>query len=196
MRRHDAAVGKVLDQIEALAETKDRVALGEIVEALGSRSYGPFVLIPALIDISPIGSIPTLPTVLASAIILFAVQMLLGRTHMWLPGFLSRRSISAERIGKSMPSLRKMAKFLDRWFHGRIPAMTRGIWLRLSALCVIGLALTVPPLELLPLATTAPMAAIGAFGLALLVGDGLLMILAYLAASAAVAIGFSLVGKN
>jgi len=51
------------------------------------------------------------------------------------------------------------------------------------------LALAVPPLELLPLATTAPMAAIAAFGLALMVGDGLVMIVAILLAVVAVGVG-------
>ena len=129
MTQHDAAVSKVLDMMEPLADTQKRVASGEIVEALGSRSYGPFLLVPALIDISPVGSVPTLPTVLAATIVLFAMQILLGRKHMWLPGFVSRRSVSAERIEKAMPSLRKMAKFLDRWFHGRIAATTQSIWL-------------------------------------------------------------------
>ena len=54
------------------------------------------------------------------------------------------------------------------------------------------LALTVPPLELLPFASSAPMAAIAMFGLALLVHDGALMIAAWLLAGMAVAFGFGL----
>lgn len=60
-----------------------------------------------------------------------------------------------------------------------------------AGLCIL-LALTVPPLELLPFATTAPMAAIAAFGLALLVRDGLLMVIATLLAGAAVVLGAGL----
>jgi len=64
--------------------------------------------------------------------------------------------------------------------------------IRLSAVACILLALTVPPLELLPFASSAPMAAIAMFGLALLVHDGALMIAAWLLAGMAVAFGFGL----
>ena len=50
--------------------------------------------------------------------------------------------------------------------------------MRIAGAVVIALAATVPPLELLPFASSAPMLAIAAFGLALLVRDGLLMLIA------------------
>ena len=59
--------------------------------------------------------------------------------------------------------------------------MTRFVrqpWPRIAAVMVMALCLTVPPLELVPFGSTAPMLAIAAFGLALLVRDGLLMIAA------------------
>ena len=161
-----------------------------------SRSYGPFLLIPALIDISPVGGIPGLPTALGLIIIIVAAQMLFGRKHLWLPGFIERRSISAEKACRSTKKLRGLAKWLDRWFHGRLPYFTKGPFVRGAAIFCILLALTVPPLELLPFATTAPMAAIAAFGLALLVRDGLLMIIATALALAAVGIGIGLFGSK
>jgi hypothetical protein len=57
---------------------------------------------------------------------------------------------------------------------------------------VILLACAVPPLELLPLATTAPMLAIAAFGLAITVRDGALMIAAMVLAATAIAVGAGL----
>lgn len=190
------SVGDVLDKIEELANKEGQVCLGHLVEALGSRSYGPFLLVPALIDISPVGSIPGLPTVLGLVIIIVAAQMLFGRRHLWLPGFLARRSISAAKAFKSTARLRRMAGWLDRTFHGRLPTLTKGPFVRVAAgLCIL-LALTVPPLEILPFATTAPMAAIAAFGLALLVRDGLLMIIATVLAVAAAGLGIDLFGSE
>jgi hypothetical protein len=187
------SVGDILDRLEQIARDEGAVSLGKVVEALGSRSHGPFLLIPALIDISPVGGIPGLPTLLGAIIILVAAQMLLGRKHLWLPGFLKRRALSQEKTCKTTAKLRGLARFLDRWFHGRLPRLTRGPFVRMAAgLCIL-LALTVPPLELLPFATTAPMAAIAAFGLALLVRDGLLMIIATILAAGAVALGLGLI---
>jgi hypothetical protein len=190
------SVGDILDRLEQLAKDEDEVSLGAVVEALGNRGHGPFLMIPALIDISPVGGIPGLPTVLGAIIVLTAAQMLFGRKHLWLPGFLANRSLSPEKTCKATARLRRLARFLDRWFHGRLPKLTEGSFVRLAAgLCIL-LALTVPPLELLPFATTAPMAAIAAFGLALLVRDGLLMVIAMILAAAAIGLGIGLLGGS
>lgn len=186
------SVEEVLDRVERFAGEHDRVELGRIVEALGHRTYGPFLLIPALIDISPVGSIPGLPTALAAIIVVVAAQMLIGRKHLWLPGLVARRSLSPEKARQVSRKLRGIARFLDKWFHGRLPRLTQGPFVRVAAALCLVLALSVPPLELLPLATTAPMAAIAAFGLALLVRDGLLMVIAAILSGGALALGLSL----
>lgn len=49
---------------------------------------------------------------------------------------------------------------------------------RIAAVFVFLLCLTVPPLEFVPFASSAPMLAIAALGLAILVRDGLLMLVA------------------
>ena len=64
-----------------------------------------------------------------------------------------------------------MARWLDRWFHGRLKPLTRGLFL-----------------EIVPFASTAPMGAIALFGLALLVHDGALMIAASATAVGALAL--------
>ena len=181
------SVGDILDRLDELANEKDEVSLGQTIEAFGNRSYAPFLVILPLIDISPVGSIPGLPTLLALVIVLTAGQLLFGRTHMWLPGFLANRSLKSEKVAKAVKNLRPVAKRMDKWFHGRLPALTQGPMVRVAAAAIIMLTLSVPPLELLPMATTAPMAAIAAFGMALLVKDGLLMIVAFVAAAGAIA---------
>ncbi len=186
------SVSDILDAIERLADEHAQVAVGDVIEALGSRGFGPFLVVMPLIDISPIGSIPGLPTAMAVVIALVAVQMAIGRRHLWLPGFVRRRSIKAATAQKAVAKTRGVARFMDRWFHGRLPSLTSGVFVRLAAIGVILLACAVPPLELLPLATTAPMLAIAAFGLAITVRDGALMIAATVLAMAAVGIGVGL----
>ncbi|HTH29629.1 MAG TPA: exopolysaccharide biosynthesis protein [Sphingobium sp.] len=182
----------LLDEMRALAEQQERVAIGDVVEALGARSFAPFLVLVPLIDISPIGGIPGLPTAMAATVILVAAQILFGRTHLWLPGFAERRSVSAPKLCNATNKARPMAERLDRWFHGRLPRLTRGAWVKGAAAAVILLACAAPPLELLPFATTAPMLAILFFGIALLIRDGLLMILACLATAGVVVLGISL----
>lgn len=190
------SVRDILDRLDELANEKDEVSLGQTIEAFGNRSYAPFLVILPLIDISPVGSIPGLPTLLALVIVLTAGQLLFGRKHMWLPGFLANRSLKSEKVAKAVKKLRPVAKRMDKWFHGRLPALTQGPMVRVAAAAIIVLTLAVPPLELLPMATTAPMAAIAAFGMALLVKDGLLMIVAFVAAAGAIAAAVGLWGSR
>lgn len=195
MAEEPDSVGDILDAVETLARDQDRVAVGDLIEALGSRGFGPLLVVMPLIDISPIGGIPGLPTAMALVIVLVAAQIVLGRQHLWLPGFVRRRSVKASTACKAVAKTRGVARFTDRWFHGRLPALTRGAVVRVGALGVIALCCTVPPLELLPFATTAPMLAIAAYGLALTVRDGALMIAAIVLAVVAIGIGIGLAGR-
>ncbi len=181
------SVGDILGRLNELADEKDEVSLGQTIEAFGNRSYAPFLVILPLMEVSPIGSIPGLPTLLALVIMLTAAQLLFGRKHMWLPGFLANRSLKSDKVKKAVKKVRPIGERMDKWFHGRLPALTKGPAVRMAAAAIIVMTLAVPPLELLPMATTAPMAAIAAFGMALLVRDGLLMIVAYVVAGAALA---------
>ncbi|MEX2642337.1 MAG: exopolysaccharide biosynthesis protein [Acetobacterales bacterium] len=179
------SVGGTLDTIEGVAEEHGEVSVGDVLEGLGSRSYGPFLTVPALIALSPVGGIPGVPTLLALIIILLAAQMVWGRTHFWLPGILSDRRIPSERLRKGLAWMRPVARRMDRWFHGRLEALTGRQAVRVAAAACIVLALAVPPLEVVPFVSSAPMAAIALFGLALLAHDGLLMLVAGVAAAAA-----------
>jgi hypothetical protein len=189
-------VGDILDRLKDLGSDQDKATLGDMVEAFGSRGYGPFLIVPPLIELSPIGGIPGVPTVLAAIITLFAVQILFGREHMWLPGFLRKRTIKGEKLVKAADKLRPLAERMVRWFHNRLPVLTKGPAKRVAAGACIALACTVAPLELLPFASSAPMLAIAAFGVALLVRDGVLMIVAVLLALGAIGVGAGLLANR
>lgn len=191
--RHDQeaihSVCDILDMLRRTADAHDKVTIGDVLDAIGDRSYGPALLIPALIEISPIGGIPGVPSFLALFIALVAAQLLFDKDHLWLPQFIQKRSVSADKLHKAADKLNPVAKRFDRWFHGRMTRFVKQPWPRIAAGIVVMLCLTVPPLELVPFASTAPMAAIAAFGLALLVRDGLLMIAAMGISLIAVIIG-------
>ena len=186
------SVGDILDRLNAAGARDGRIRVSDMVEALGHRSCGPFLLVPALLEISPLGAIPGVPTAFAVVVILFAVQMVAGRRHLWLPSFIRRRTLPHDRLCKVTRALRPAATHLDRWFHGRLPGLTGDRSGRIAAVACIVLALAVPPLELLPVASAIPMAAIAMFGLALVARDGVLMIVAWMAALLALAVGAGL----
>lgn len=173
------SVGAILDELDEVARASTRVSVGDVVERMGDRGFGPFLLIPALIEVSPIGGIPAVPTILASLIVLVAVQIVIGRDHLWLPGFVERRSVRAGRFEKAIEKIRPLAGWLDRWFHGRLSLLVTRPFVRGAAIIAIFACLTVPLLELVPFASTIPMAVVIVLGLAITVKDGLLMAIAF-----------------
>ncbi len=189
MSRQSDAIEAVLDRLDQLAGDDGHPSVGGAVEAMGDRGWGPLLFVPALIEISPIGGIPGVPTLLALVIAIFAVQIVLGRDCMWLPGFLASRSVTDERLRGAVQFLRPAARRLDRWFPGRLPRLTTDRVQRIAAGVCVALCATVPPLEVLPFASTAPMAAIAAFGLAMTLRDGLLMALGFALSLGAAGLG-------
>lgn len=179
MAGQDSTVNSILDDLCETGETHGKVTLGQIREALGHRGFGPFFIVPALIEISPLGAVPGVPTLLALLISLFAGQIALGRRHMWLPDVVERRSLSADRLHGAVDKVRPVADWLDRWFHERLPRFAGPSARHGAAVLVLLLCLTVPFLELVPFASTGPMAAIALVGLAITVRDGALMLAAF-----------------
>ncbi|WP_121064492.1 exopolysaccharide biosynthesis protein [Chachezhania antarctica] len=175
----DNQVNKIFDDLGDAASARGEVRVGTIAENLGHRGIGPFLTVPALIEISPIGGIPGMPTLLAAIIVLFAAQIAIGRKHIWLPDVLERQTIPGDKLRKTTDKMRPVADWLDKWFHERLPRFASHGAKRIGAVIVILLCTTVPPLELIPFASTAPMAAIALIGLALTVRDGALMLAAY-----------------
>lgn len=153
------------------------VSVQDVMSLLGPRSFAPIILVIGLIAITPIVSIPTLLTTFG-IIILFAVgQMLVGRQSLWLPRFVTKRALPADRLKKTLRWLDPYAAKADRWFGMRLTAFTRGPFLILIALCCAALAVLMPFLEIIPLVPILPACALTTFGIALLLRDGIAAVL-------------------
>ena len=171
-------VEEVLGHLDELTTKSGEVCIGDVLDDFGGRSFGPFIMLPALLELSPVGGIPGVPTFLAALIALVAVQLMLGKDHIWMPDFLQNRAVESRKLHKGVGKLRGTAHWLDEHSHGRLEPMTQGVWVKIAALVVILLCMTVPPLEVLPFASSGPMLAIAAIGLALTVRDGVVMLVA------------------
>lgn len=174
----NARVEDILDRIGKRAADEKRISVGDIVSELGQRSQGPFLLVPALIGLTPIGAIPFAPTFLAAVIAVFSLQIIIGRTELWLPDVLADREIEGEKVCSGVKRIGGVAERMDRWFGGRFESLISGVAVRIAAGMCLVLSLGMPMFELVPFAAFAPMTAIAAFGLAILVSDGLLMVAA------------------
>lgn len=193
MADHPVKIDDIFQDLEKAGGASGRVSVDDILDALHTRSYGPFLMIPALIVLTPIGAIPTVPSIMALLIILIAVQMLFGNKHFWLPPILKRQTVSHTKLKESVEKMRPFGRRLDTIFHGRLVALTKPPFTQVAALICIAFACSVPPLELLPFAAAGPMLAIALIGFALLVKDGAVMIAAMAVALGAVVVGLHLI---
>jgi len=173
--------GSVLEAIEclgSLASENEDVTVDEVVKSFGGRSYGPMILVPALVGVSPVGGVPGVPSFFAVLIAVIAVQILIGRSHFWLPDVLAQRSVSGDKLSKASDKLERPAKKLDAVFGHRLKWATEPPAPQIAAAIILVLCGTIPLLEIVPFAAAAPFAAIAAFGVALMVRDGALMLFA------------------
>lgn len=177
-------VESILNRLDDCADQQSTVSVAGAMDEIGNRSFGPLILLPALLVITPIGGVPGVPTLFAIAILIFAIQVALGRDSLWLPDAIRNRSVENDSIHKATQKARPVASWLDDHTSERLTALTRRPAPRVAAVMVVLLCLTVPSTEILPFASLMPMSAIALLGLAITVRDGLLMALGLIAGAA------------
>ncbi|WP_207478278.1 exopolysaccharide biosynthesis protein [Arenibaculum pallidiluteum] len=149
-----------------------RVTLGALVERLGDRAFGAFLLIVSLPNILPV---PVgVATVLEIPLLLIAVQMAMGRRRLWLPAFALRVGLSRDKADRLLQRCIGMLQRTERWVRPRLLPLTGALAERLiGALCVVlGIILVVP----VPLLGWFPAFALVALALGLVERDGVMMI--------------------
>lgn len=169
----------ILDSLEQAA-SGETVSLGHVVEELGTRSFAPLLLVPAMILVTPLSGIPGLPTIGAAFMFLISVQKLMGRPNVWLPGWMRRRKVAGTRIRTSVDWLRKPADWIDARTHRRLPWLVTRPANVLTITMVIAICLLIPFLEILPLVTSFFAAAISLYAIGLFARDGLFALLGHI----------------
>ncbi len=162
-------------------ETKDRLTIGDIVEAMGERAFGPLLVVFALPNILP--TPPGTAGVMAVPLIFLTVQMILAQRP-WLPGFLARRSISRESFAKFATRATGLLARVSRFLRPRLGLFVRPLPERLiGGFCLmLALVLLMP----IPFANSTPALAICLFGLGLLERDGVWILAGMVASVGAV----------
>lgn len=168
---------EVLENLQNQARAQQTtVSLGDLLQNLGSRSYGPLLLIPALIALIPvIGAIPGVSIVTGALIVVVSAQLLFRRTHPWIPQRLLKAKFDRERFLRITERAKRWTQPVDRVVHRRYdqlvqPPATQGL-----ALALIILGLIFFPTALIPWGVTLPALAATLLSLALVSADGILV---------------------
>lgn len=167
------------DTLETIKEDTegDKISVGDIVEALNSRGYGPLLIAPALITILPTGAIPGVPDISALLIILISVQILIGRSCPWIPSRLKDLSISRDKFLNTLDKAKVYTKAIDRYIQPRLTFLTRKEVQPVIAIICILLSIAIMILGFIPFMAALPATGILLLGLGLSGKDGLLLIL-------------------
>jgi hypothetical protein len=172
-----------LDSMEAViditaeAGTDERVCVGDVLDEIDGNAFGPLMLVPAMIAVTPASGIPGLTATCGLIIALIAVQIVLRRKVPWLPGFLRRRSISRSKLETARDWLARPARVIDRLTAKRLSFLVKPPFDVVPALICMVIGLAMPLMEFIPFSGSMAGAAVSLFALALVTEDGLLAVL-------------------
>ena len=170
------ALSDVLDQLEASAQGES-IAVKEVIEKLGPKSFASLMLVFSLISTSPASAIPGITATVAGIVFILVVQMITGRECVWLPGFITRRRMSTAKLCKGIGWLRKPVRFVERFLKARLTFLLHRPWLWLPLFLILGLTLFMPFMEIIPTSGSIASAVIALFAAGLLARDGGLVVL-------------------
>jgi hypothetical protein len=178
----------LMDAIRADSGSSDEVSLAQIMQAVGTRAYGPLLLVPGLVALAPTGAIPGMSIVTGTIIVVVAIQLLFGRNEPWIPKRALEFSFSRDTLLSAMERGRPYARRIDDFLKPSFTQVTDFPATRIIAIVAIALALSMFPLALVPFAVAIPSSAIVLFALGLTARDGRLIIAGFILAGLALAL--------
>lgn len=164
----------------------DTVTVGEVLDAIDNRGFGPLLLIPALISISPVGGIPGMSIITGLLIFLIAIQMILHGEHPWIPSRLEKFEFSREKFQNGIDRAKPWVRWTDRWVSERLTIFSTGPMHYVLASLMVLLSLTYIPLALVPMGVFLPGLANTFFAIGITARDGIVVIFGLIASAAAV----------
>lgn len=156
----------------------ERVTVGDLLNAVGRRSYGPVILLLGFVAISPLTLVPGANSLVAVIILIFALQMVIGRDYPWLPKRALEFSFPRKHLISGAEKLDKHAHTIDQLLRPRMVFLTKSPFVQIVALALVAAALVTIPLSFIPLGPVLPSLTVLLFGLAISARDGFLLIMA------------------
>ncbi|MEE4349090.1 MAG: exopolysaccharide biosynthesis protein [Pacificimonas sp.] len=182
---------------EALEEAEgDKLRVADLLEAYGTRSFGPLIAILALFIIIPIGAIPGIPAAIGLVISIMAAQLLIGRSDPWIPEQMKRLGFDREKAERAREKAGKWLRRIDKLITRRLEWAAGDVAQWMAALLCIGLSILMVPLEVIPFGADIPAAAIVMFGLGLTARDGLLMLIGFAISAASLVLAWRWLGPG
>lgn len=178
---------KHLGLTDILREVKKHTAsqkltMGDLVDALDNRGFGPLLLAPQLLILLPTGALPGVPTLSGVLIILIAGQIVLGYKHPWLPRKIREQAVSKPKFNAAYKKITPYTQKIDKLFKPRLNMFASPCVIRFIAGLFVLMSLMFPVLEFIPFTSDGPAVVMTFFALGISTNDGLLILLGFLLA--------------
>lgn len=154
-----------------------RARVGEIVESIDARGFGPLLMLPAIVTILPTGAIPGVPDVCAALMALVAVQILAGRRKPWLPERLKRLGVPSAKLSRAFDKAKPWLGKIDKITRRRWPALTGGAAQRAIALVILVICGLTVAIGMIPYVPALLMLPVLFFAVGLTARDGLAVVI-------------------
>jgi hypothetical protein len=155
---------------------KPELSLGDMLDRVEiDDGPGPVLLVLTLPVLLPLP--PGFSMVLALPLLIVSPQIVIGRREVWLPTFLSRRTIKRRALVKLLHRVLPLLERVERIVRPRLDFLTQG-----AGASMVGLACTLIAIVLvlpIPFANLVPALAMGAFSIGLTRKDGLFVLAGY-----------------
>lgn len=174
-----AEVNNLRTLLQSIVENTDgeTVTVEDLLNAVGRRSYGPLFLLLGFVAISPLTIVPGANWLIASIVLLFAIQLLFGRKYPWAPKRALKFSFPRNALEKGARSAEKYVYIVDQFVKPRLTFLTEFPFITIIALVCIGAALITYPLGVFPFGPLLPSLSILILGLGLTGRDGVMILL-------------------
>jgi len=170
---------QLLEKLSEVGLECDEIRIGDLLDATGRRSFGPVVLLVGFILVTPLSGIPGLPTLMGMLVLLTLGQILFGRSHFWVPAWLTRRKVPRNSLLRAIDWLKPWARKVDRPIRPRLVWMVKGPGLYATVLVCMAIGLVMPATEVVPFSASIAGLALCIYGLAMVSRDGLLALVAW-----------------
>lgn len=147
----------------------ETISVGTLVDALKDRSFGVIIILFAL----PNAILP-ITWILGTPILLFAVQMIMGRQEPWLPAFVERREFGRDTFNKIINYVVRYLSIIESWLKPRWTFLTTDSMERVIGVVIafLTLVLLVP----VPFGNALPAFGIAIMAAGLIQKDGLAIV--------------------
>lgn len=185
----DSDPSSLQDVLEDLTKEGDseKISVDDILEALAHRSFGPLLLIPALLSVLPVvGALPGVSYAMAGLAFFISCHFVLSKPKLWLPSPIRKMKMERDGFEKGLEKSRPLIKWIDRMVVPRFALALRDPMPRLISILCLLVSLLMLIYASVPGGIVIPAVALILLSLGLTTHDGIVIVLGILASLATI----------